>query len=186
MDREQPEREPDGFEPPESVSVDVIADEAGIDAYYDATVLLLKNQLDAIGSLTSKANTAISIGSAVLPLTIGILRALSDGPSTWVLTFVCLATAAYVVLVGFWFAATSSTILGPIGPELNEMNAYLESGEYAGYILRLWTANAYHETTELNRHRIDEQSQYVGYAEFALIAECGLLVIGSVLSLALL
>jgi hypothetical protein len=183
-ERDLPEREP--FHPPEAVSVDVISDQAGIDAYHDAAVLLLKNQLDAIGSITTKANTALSVGSAVLPLTIGILRALSDGPSAWVLTFVCLATAAYVVLVGFWFAATSRQSLGSAGPDLTEMNAYLESGGYEGYVLKLWTANAYHEATEFNQHRIDEQSQYVSYAEFALIAECGLLAIGSVLGLALL
>jgi len=174
------------FQPPDQVSVDVLADTIGIDAYYDASVRLLDAQLDAINSLTTKANTSLSVGSAVLPLTIGILRTLEGRPSGMLLFFICLAASAYVILVGFWYLATTNRSFAQASPDLTEMNAYLESGEYAGYVLKLWSANAYHEATEANTNRIVEQSQHVGYAEFALIAECGLLAIGSVLSLALL
>jgi uncharacterized membrane protein YiaA len=185
MGMEQDDQDRAPFQPPESVSVDVIADEVGIDAYHDAATTLLRTQLDTINSLTTKANTALSVGSAVLPLTLGILRAIDDDPSTWVLSFVCLAAAAYVMLVGFWFAATSSRALAQTSPDLTEMSAYLESGEYHGYILKLWTANAYHEATDDNARSIRARSEYIAYAEFALIAECGLLAIGGVLSLAL-
>ena len=97
----------DRFRSPEQVSLDVIEDDVGIQIYLETCINLLKNQLDAISSLDAKSNTTLSVGSAVLPLSLGIIRAIETDPPVIVLFPVCLAAAAYVILVGFWFLATA-------------------------------------------------------------------------------
>jgi len=171
------------FHSPDSVSLDVIEDEVGIQIYYDTCVNLLKNQLDAIGSLDAKSNTTLSVGSAVLPLSLGIIRAIEENPPMIVLMPVCLAAAAYVVLVGFWFLATARNQGAQVDPNLTEMSVYLESGDYQGIVLKLWAANAYHESTETNADLLAIKGAMVSYAQYALIVECGLLAFAGVCGL---
>ncbi len=173
----------DRFQAPESVSADVIEDEVGIQVYLDTCINLLANQLDAISSLDNKSNTTLSVGSAVLPLSLGIIRAIEEDPPLIVLFPVCLAAAAYVVLVGFWFLATARNQGAQVDPNLTEMSAYLESGDYQGIVLKLWAANAYHESTETNANLLATKGAMVSYAQYALIVECGLLAFAGVCGL---
>jgi len=152
--------------------------------FHDAAVKRLDIQIGSDDALDAKAWNALSIGSAILPITFGLLG-LSNIEIPWpAWIFVCLAGAAYAALIGHAWLITISTYRLRIGGPITELRAYTESEEYPADGLLLWLAREYEVATTANEKTLFRKAMYVGRACYALYLESAFLSVAAVITLA--
>src|SRR3712207_6511753 len=75
----------------------------GEEVFYNLAVQRLDQQMAQIDTLDNKANTVLSIGSAILPITAGLLVVNNQDPSYLQQLLVTLSVISYLVLVVLWY-----------------------------------------------------------------------------------
>jgi hypothetical protein len=153
--------------------------------FHDAAVKRLDIQIGFVDALDSKAWNALSIGSAILPITFGLLG-LSDIDVPWP-AWICLGLAglAFASLLAHAWTITFGAYSMRTGGPITELREHTESGEYPAEGLLLWLAREYESATTANEATIFRKSKYVGRACAALYLESAFLSLAAVFTLVL-
>jgi hypothetical protein len=156
-----------------------------VSVFHDAAVKRLDIQITSNDALDSKAWNALSIGSAILPITFGLLG-LSEIDVPWP-AWICLGLAglAFGALLAHAWTITFGAYSMRTGGPITELREHTESGEYPGEGLLLWLAREYESATTANEATIFRKSKYVGRACAALYLEIGFLSLAAVFTLVL-
>ena len=154
-----------------------------IAVYHDAVLKRLDIQIGRWDQLNGKAHNALSIGSAILPITFGLLGVSAYDVPLAAKAFLVLAVVAYFVLIGCsWFILGTTSRIA-IGAPTSVLHQHLEEGIYTGDGLQLWVAEEYDSSTRQNESALFRKATYVGRANYALYAESALLAIGGIVTL---
>ena len=154
-----------------------------VSVFHDAATKRLDILIGADDALDSKAWSALSIGSAILPVTFGLLG-LSNLDIPWMAwVFLGLAGASYGVLLAHAWMITSGTYRLRTGGPIAELRQHLESREYSGEGLLLWLAQEYDLAIRANEGSISKKATYVGRASYAVYLESALLTIAAIITL---
>lgn len=153
-------------------SADAGNDAASADqVLFDATQRLLDAHVSSSDMLDGRATTALSTGTTVLPVTIGLLNLVKSGQSLSNGTkhFVEAALLSYVVLL-----VSTLTTFGirnlSFRPNIETLQGYVAQG-YDGITLRRWVAEEYTRSIEENRTRLLWKGRVAFAVILALIAE---------------
>ncbi|MDP9366703.1 MAG: hypothetical protein M3Q03_00260 [Chloroflexota bacterium] len=171
--RPLPAPPPDQQAPP---SADASRDAPSADQVFrDAALNFLGVQVSTHDTLDTKAAGALSVGSTLLPLTVGLLTLLGESSihiSSEVVILLVAATFFYLGLLAFWWRASMVR-----GVEYRPNIATLEhhSNAYSGEVLRRWVAEEYAASIRDNAPELSRKARYVGVAVTALVVEVILL-----------
>ena len=156
-----------------------------VSVFHNAAVKRLDIQIGSNEALDSKAWNALSIGSAILPITFGLLG-LSEIHVPWP-AWICLGLSglAFAALLAHAWTITFGAYSVRTGGPITELREYTESGEYPGEGLLLWLAREYESATTANEATIFRKSKYVGRACAALYLESAFLSLAAIFTLIL-
>jgi hypothetical protein len=154
-----------------------------IAVYHDAALKRLDIQIGRWDQLDGKAHNALSIGSAILPITFGLLGVSSFDVPLGAKVILVLAVVAYFVLLGCSWLILRTTSRMAVGAPMSVLHQYLEEGIYTGDGLLLWVDEEYDSSTRQNEGTLFRKTTYVGRANFALYAESTLLAIAGIVTL---
>lgn len=163
-----------GFERQDEIfaSADADRDAGSADqVLFDATQRLLDAHVSSNDLLDARATTALSTGSAVLPVTIGLLNLVERGASLSEGTTRCIETA--LVAYGCLLLGTLTIFAVrnlSFRPHIETLSLYAKQG-YDGATLRRWVAEEYIRSIEENRTRLLWKSRVALGIVVALIAE---------------
>lgn len=162
----------------------VVSDITPIAVFHEAALKRLDIQIGTFHALDSKAATALSIGSVILPITFGLLGFSEvDIPLAGAIAL-GLAGVSYAVLLGYAWLINSRTISLLAGEPITILSAYVDTREFPGEGLQLWLAKGYEDATVTNEETLFLKARYVGRANNTLYAESLFLSIAAVLTLA--
>lgn len=154
-----------------------------IAVYHDAALKRLDIQTGLWDRLDEKAHNALSIGSAILPITFGLLSVSSFEVPRGAEVILVLAVVAYFVLLGCsWFILRTTSRMA-IGVPISALYQHLKGGTYTGEGLQLWVAEEYDASTQQNEGVLFRKAKYVGRANYALYTESALLAIAGIVTL---
>ena len=159
------------------------ADGDSVAVFLDATTKRLDIQFSSHVALDSKVGNVLSVGSAILPVTFGLLGLSEADVPIIAAVFLVLAGAAYSVLLGLsWLIVRRASGLAT-GAQIGVLREHIDSREYTGDALRLWVAKEYASSISRNEQILFQQAKYVGRACYALYVESALLSLAGVISL---
>lgn len=173
----------------EGVSVGDAASVAGseltpIAVFHEAAIKRLDIQIGTFHALDSKAATALSIGSVILPITFGLLGFSNiDIPLAGAIAL-GLAGASYAVLLGCAWLINRQTDLLVAGAPITILSEYVDARAFPADGLQRWLAQGYEDATVINEETLFLKTKYVGRANNALYAESLFLSLAAVLTLA--
>jgi hypothetical protein len=159
------------------------ADITPIALLYEAARKQLEIQIGVFEALDTKAWNALSIGSAILPITFGLLG-VSDVEIPLVGAFpLGLAVIAYAGLL--WNAWLITTRTGQLraGESITTLSHYVDNRHFPAEGLQLWLARGYRNASVANEDTLLQKAKYVGRASNALYAESLFLSIAAILIL---
>jgi len=158
-------------------------DSAAVTVFLDAATKRLDIQFNTHVALDNKLGNVLSVGSAILPITFGLLGLSNTDVPIAAAIFLIGAGIAYGVLLGLSWVVVRRTANLAAGAQIGVLRAHLESGEYTGEGLRQWVANEYEGSIRENEEILFRKARYVGSASYALYLESALLSLAGVVSL---
>jgi hypothetical protein len=159
------------------------ADGDSVAVFLDTATKRLDIQFSSHVALDSKVGNVLSVGSAILPITFGLLGLSNADVPLVAAIFLVLACAAYGVLLGLsWLIVSRASGLAT-GAPIGVLRGHVDSREYTGEALRLWVAKEYASSISRNERILFQQAKYVGRACYALYVESALLSLAGVISL---
>ncbi len=168
-----------------SGNVTLDPDGALVTVFLDAATRRLDTQFSTFVALDAKIANVLSVGSAILPVTFGLLGlSKADLPLTAAM-FLVLAGVAYVVLLSLSWLTVSKAGGLAAGAQIGVLRAHVESAEYTDKGLRFWVAKEYESSIQRNEKVLFLKVKYVGRASYALYVESALLSLAGVVSLLL-
>lgn len=148
--------------------------------FYDAATRFLDVQISTNHELDSKGGNIFSVGSAVLPVTFGLLSLSPNSVPRWAIVALVLALIAYgCLLICGWRASTFRGL--EYRPDLQTLDEYRH--EYDGDTLLQWVATEYMESTKVNEWQLERKARWTGAANTALYAEGVFLSVAAILTL---
>lgn len=154
-----------------------------ISVFHDAAIRRLDVQIGIWDSLEGKAHNVLSIGSAILPITLGLLSASSfDVPLLAAILLVLAVLAYFALLACSWLILRASDRIS-VGEPLAMLHEHMESGLYSGEGLQLWVAEESEVSVRANDAELLIRAKHVGCASYSLYAESGLLALAGILTL---
>jgi hypothetical protein len=153
--------------------------------YHEAAVKRLEIQIGTFDALDAKAWNALSIGSAILPITFGLLgfsKVAIPGVAWIVLS---LAGVSYAALLGLSWVITRRTYRIAVGAPITTLRDHVAGQEYTGEGLQLWLANEYELSTTQNETTLLNKARFVVGASYALYLESAFLSLAAVATLIL-
>jgi hypothetical protein len=154
-----------------------------VTVFLDAAVKRLDFQFSTDDLLDSRAANTLSVGSAILPITFGILGLSRTTVPEVAALFLVLAGAAYVVLLGLSWLTVSKAGGLAAGAPIGVLRAHLDSTQYSAEGIRYWVAKEYEASVSRNERILFRKVKYVGLASYALYIESALLSLAGVVSL---
>lgn len=140
-------------------------------------------QFSTYAALDAKAANVLSVGSAILPITFGLLGLGNVNVPAIAATLLVLAGLAYAALLGLSWLTVSRTAGLAAGARINVLRGHVESREYPSDALSLWVAEEYESSIAHNEQILYQKVKYVGRASYALYVESALLSLAGVISL---
>ena len=156
---------------------------AAVRVFRAAAPTRLDVQFNTHVALDNKLGNVLSVGSAILPITFGLLGLSHTDVPIAAAIFLIGAGTAYGVLLGLSWVVVRRTANLAAGAQIGVLRAHLESGEYTGEGLRQWVANEYEGSIRGNEEILFRKARYVGSASYALYLESALLSLAGVVSL---
>ncbi len=157
--------------------------------YHDAALAFLGTQISASDALDSKASQALTVGSAALPLTIALVNvARSAGMGFTPLTLDVVPQVLFVLALVFYLSILVLNLrLGQVSrleyrPDMMELRqTFLAARRHplAGRGLQRWVADAYVDSTVVNRGLLQRKLRIVSVIQIALALEGAALTIGA-------
>lgn len=150
------------------------------EVFHDAAVRFLDVQITTDDTLDRQNATVISVGSAVLPVTVGLLGLSERVIPTEAAATLSIALACYfLLLLCSWRGSRFRGLeFRPHLPTLRE-----HSDNYEGSELRWWVALEYVDSTEVNRVSLEQKARWIGAANTLLYLEAFLLSLAALLTL---
>lgn len=159
------------------------ADISSVRIFLEAATKRLDIQFAAHAALDARAANTMSVGSAILPITFGLLGLGSLEAPAVATACLLLACGAYAKLLGFSWLIVRKTDTLAAGPQLTVLRGHLASGEYSPDGLGLWVAGEYETSATQNEQTLFSKAAYVGRASYALYIESALLSAAAIVTL---
>lgn len=154
-----------------------------IAVFYEAAVKQLEIQTGTFDTLDAKAWNALSIGSAILPITFGLLGIGDVNIPLVGALALGLAVLAYALLLGYVWRITTKTDRFRAGERISTLSDHVDNGSFSGESLQLWIARGYKNASLANEDTLLRKARYVGRASNALFAKSLFLSIAAILTL---
>jgi hypothetical protein len=136
--------------------------------FRDAALKFLDVQISTNDVLDSKIAAAVSVGSAVLPLSFGLSRLSQTPPTYWTERWFLGAVLCYIALLFTAFLASRLREL-EYRPNLAVLEGY--SDEYDGEALLWWVASEYRASTDANARLLRRKAILSGVVSIAFYLE---------------
>jgi hypothetical protein len=159
------------------------ADGDSVTVFLDAATKRLDIQISTHVALDSKLGNVLSVGSAILPITFGLLGLSETDVPHSAAIFLVLAGVAYAALLALSWLTVARTSGMATGAPIGVLREHVAEKEYAGEALRLWVAEEYESSIARNERVLYLHSTYVGRASYALYLESAFLSLAGVVSL---
>jgi hypothetical protein len=169
----------------EDTDTDAATEISPIEVFYEAAAKQLEIQIGAFNALDAKAWNALSIGSAILPITFGLLGVSDVDIPLLGAVALGLAVVAYAILLWHAWRITSRTDRLRAGEPITTLSNFVDTREFSGEGLQLWLTRGYERATIANEDTLLRKAIYVGRASNALYAESLFLSIAAILILIL-
>jgi hypothetical protein len=154
-----------------------------VSVFLDAATKRLDFQFSTDDALDSRAANVLSIGSAILPITFGLLGISGADVPLVAAIFLVLAGVAYVVLLALSWLTVSKTGSLAAGAPIGVLRRHVDGMEYSGEGLRYWVAKEYEASVSRNERILYHKVKYVGLANYALYVQSAFLSLAGVISL---
>jgi len=150
------------------------------EVFYLAAARFLDVQVSTNDVFDSKTSNAFSVGSAVLPVTFGLLGLSGRRVPSETIVILAGALASFLMLV---FCVWRASRIRALSYRPNMRALQKNSAVTRGNTLRRWVAEEYVISTEFNDGRLERKGIWVGRAITFLYVEGFLLSIAAVLTL---
>jgi hypothetical protein len=158
-------------------------DGGSVTVFLDAATKRLDIQISTHVALDSKLGNVLSVGSAILPITFGLLGLSETDVPLGAAVFLVLAGVAYAVLLALsWLTVAKTSGMATAAP-IGVLREHTARKEYTEEALRLWVAEEYEASIARNERVLYWHSTYVGRASYALYLESAFLSLAGVVSL---
>ena len=154
-----------------------------ISVFHEAAREQLEIQIGAFNALDTKAWNALSIGSAILPITFGLLGVGNVDIPLLGAVALGFAVIAYAVVLWYAWRITSRTDRLRTGELITSLSNHVDNREISSEGLRLWLARGYERAIIANEDTLLHKATYVGRASNALYAESLFLSLAAILTL---
>ncbi len=148
--------------------------------FHDAAVRFLEVQFSVNNLLDTRNGTTFSVGSTILPVTVGLLNLGTTRIPDSAIVCLVVALGCYVLLLGCSWRASAIRGLEH-RPHLPTLGTYVE--DYFGRALQRWVAQEYLKSTEANRNILAVKGRWLGVASALLYVEGFFLSIAALLTL---
>lgn len=156
------------------------SDPESAEVYLEAARHRLDTQVNANVALDNRIAAAFSVGSTVLPLTIGLLNQQFATVDTWVKALLAAAIVAYVALLVLSLAAYSLRTLS-FRPDVATLR--MHSLIFASDALRQWVADEYARSIVINDQTLIQKGKRAKWGLRSLYIEGLLLSIAALITI---
>jgi hypothetical protein len=121
-----------------------------VTVFHDAATKRLDIQISTHVALDSKLGNVLTVGSAILPITFGLLGLSETDVPLSAAVFLVLAGVAYAVLLALSWLTVARTSGMATGAPISVIREHVARKQYSGEELRLWTAEEYESSIARN------------------------------------